>query len=250
VRILILGGSTEASQLASRLAGNSAIFPVLSLAGRTKNPVLPPIPFRSGGFGGVSGLASYLRQEAIDVVIDATHPFAERMSLNAQEACRETGVPLAVYTRLPWTPKPGDRWTEVPDIPGAVSAIGEHPRRIFLTVGRQQISPFEAAPQHYYVIRSVDPPDPPPSLPRYRLVLARGPFPLDAETQLITSENIDVIVTKNSGGDAARAKLDAAREKGIEVVLIRPPVRPEVRAFYDIDSVLGFLRSLNHALVL
>src|SRR5579863_2260702 len=148
MRVLILGGSNEASRLAARLAGDSDFEPILSLAGRTKNPAPLPVPCRVGGFGGADGLAAYLAAEAIDVLIDATHPFAERMSANAVAAARQTKTPLVVFTRPPWTPAAGDRWTECKDASAAALAIGQTPRRVFLTVGRLQIPAFEAAPQH------------------------------------------------------------------------------------------------------
>lgn len=242
MRILILGGSTESSQLVQALAGSPAHSPILSLAGRTKNPVLPPIPTRIGGFGGIPGLIAYLREESIDQVINATHPFAEQMSAHAQIACGATGTPLAAFTRRPWTPAAGDCWTEVSDVAGAAAAIGPHSRRVFLTVGRIHLAAFAGASQHDYLIRSVDPPDPPPPLPRFRTLLARGPFTFTHELELLRSERIEVLVSKNSGGDAARAKLDAAREQGIPVILIRPPGRHDVQTFYVLPDVLDFLR--------
>jgi precorrin-6A/cobalt-precorrin-6A reductase len=240
MRILILGGSTEATRLAHALAGDPALEPVLSLAGRTRNPVLPPIPYRVGGFGGVSGLAAYLRTEGIGLVVDATHPFAERMSANAEAACRETGVQLAVFTRPPWTAQAGDNWAEADGARAAALAIGAASRRVFLTVGRQQVPAFEAAPQHHYLIRAIDPPDPAPHLPQFELLLARGPFTLADELRVMEENRIEVLVSKNSGGEAARAKLDAARRLGIPVVLMRAPSR-EGLVFHDLDPLLRFL---------
>jgi precorrin-6A/cobalt-precorrin-6A reductase len=246
MRVLILGGTAEARKLAERLVDDREIDPILSLAGRTKNPVTPAIPLHVGGFGGVAGLVSYLRRESIDLVIDATHPFAERMSANAEAACRETSVPLAVFTRPPWMPRAGDRWTEVPDAKAAALAIGETPCRVFLTVGRLQLPAFESAPQHDYLIRSIDPPEPAPNLPRYRLLLARGPFSLDDEVRLIEAERIEFLVTKNSGGEATRAKLDAARLRDIPVILMRRPPSADVLTFHEIEAVLAFMRDPSH----
>ena len=240
MRVLILGGSSEASRLARAIAGQPGIEPVLSLAGRTRNPALPPIPHRIGGFGGVPGLAAHLRAERVDLLVDATHPFAERMSANAAAACRETGVPLAVFTRPPWTAEAGDRWTEIDGAEAAAHAIGGEPRRVFLTVGRQQAPAFEAAPHHHYLIRAIDPPDPAPRLPHVTLLLSRGPFALEDEVRLMREERIEVLVSKNSGGDAARAKLDAARLLGIPVILMRAP-RREGRVFHDLDALLEFV---------
>jgi precorrin-6A/cobalt-precorrin-6A reductase len=240
MRILILGGSSEATRLARVLAGMGGVDPVLSLAGRTRNPDLPPIPHRIGGFGGAAGLAGYLRAERIALVIDATHPFAERMSANAVAACRETGTDLVLFTRPPWIAEPGDCWTEVEDARAAALAIGDEPRRVFLTVGRQQVPAFEAAPQHRYLIRAIDPPDPAPRLPHAELLLSRGPFALEDELALMRNHGIEVLVSKNSGGDAAQAKLEAARALGIPVILMRAPQR-EGRVFHDLDALLAFL---------
>ena len=250
MRLLILGGSSEASALARRLADDPAFSPVLSLAGRTRNPVLPPIPHRIGGFGGVAGLTEHLRREAVELVIDATHPFAERMSANAEAACRAACVPLAVFTRPPWRCESGDRWSDVTGAAEAALAIGTRPRRVFLTIGRLQLDAFAAAPQHDYLIRSIDPPEAPLALPHHRLILARGPFTLEDELALMEREAIEFLVTKNSGGDAARAKLDAARQLDIAVVLMRPPPRPEARIFYDLDALVDFLRQRGHQALL
>ena len=246
MRVLILGGSSEASRLAARLAGEPSFAPILSLAGRTRNPIPPPIPYRVGGFGGVEGLAAYLRRERIDCLIDATHPFAERMSANAQAAARVMETSLVVFTRPPWKPIVGDRWSECANAAKAAEAIGAQPRRIFLTVGRMSLAEFEAAPQHDYLVRAIDAPEPAPNLPRWRLILARGPFAIEDEIALMRAERIDLLVTKNSGGEATRAKLDAARALGLNVVLIRRPSSPNAPIFYALDAVMEFLRALNH----
>ncbi len=246
MRVLILGGSSEASRLAARLAGEPAFAPILSLAGRTRNPAPPPIPYRIGGFGGPDGLAAYLRQERIDCLVDATHPFAERISANAEAAAAKTGTPLVVFTRPPWTPSSGDDWTECADAAGAAQAIGAEPRRVFLTVGRLQLPAFETAPQHEYLIRAIDPPRPAPNLPRRRLILARGPFGVQDEVQLMQAERIEIVVTKNSGGDATRAKLDAARALGVPVILIRRPPPSHGVAFHELDAIMDFLREVHH----
>lgn len=235
---MILGGSSEASRLARAVAGLRSVEAVLSLAGRTRNPHLPPISHRIGGFGGVAGLVAYLRAERIDLLVDATHPFAERMSANALAASREAAVELAVFTRPPWIAGPGDRWTEVDGAEAAALAIGAMPRRVFLTVGRQQVAAFEAAPHHHYLIRAIDPPDPAPRLPDFELRLSRGPFTLEDELRVMRDQAIEVLVSKNSGGDAARAKLDAARELGIPVILMRAP-RRDGAVFHDVDALLA-----------
>jgi precorrin-6A/cobalt-precorrin-6A reductase len=245
-RVLILGGTTQASALAVQLAGDTRYDAILSLAGRTKNPTLPDISHRVGGFGGSAGLANYLRTEAIDVLIDATHPFAEQISAHAVIAARETNTPLAIFTRPAWTPGVDDQWRDFPDTTSAAHALGEEPRRVFLTIGRQQLAAFEIAPQHDYLIRCIDAPDPLPALPHHKLLLARGPFTFGAEQALMHDASIDILVTKNSGGDATRAKLDAARALGIDVYMIARPQSPDVPAFTTLGTILQFLESRLH----
>jgi len=249
MRVLILGGSNEATRLAERLAEDSAFEPILSLAGRTRNPSPSPIPSRIGGFGGAAGLANFLRSEAFGAIVDATHPFAERMSANAAVAARETGAPLVVFSRPLWTPRPGDRWTELTDAESAARAIGAAPRRVFLTVGRLQLRAFEVAPQHEYLIRTIDPPESPPNLPHHRLLLARGPFIFEDEVRLMRAERIEVLVAKNSGGDSTSAKLDAARFLELEVILVRRPAPPEAPTLYSLEEVMDFLRARLHSAV-
>ncbi len=246
LRVLILGGTTQASSLATRLASDARYDAILSLAGRTKNPTLPDINHRIGGFGGSVGLANYLRTEAINVLIDATHPFAEKISANAVIAARETGTPLAIFTRPAWMPGTGDRWQDFPDMEHAAHALGEKPRRVFLTIGRQQLAAFESAPQHAYLIRCIDAPEPLPALPHAKFIFARGPFTFEDEQALMRDASIEILVTKNSGGDATRAKLDAARTLGIEVYMIARPQSPDVPAFETLDTVLQFLETRLH----
>jgi len=247
MRLLILGGSTEARQLAERLAGHPGFSAELSLAGRTKNPLPQALACRIGGFGGAEGLAGYLNDNRIDVLIDATHPFAERISENAVRAAKITGVPLLTLTRAPWAAQAGDRWTEVADAGAAALAIGAPRQRVFLTVGRQQVPAFEIAPQHDYLIRTIDAPEPMPALPFARLLLARGPFTVESERDLLRDERIDMLISKNSGGDSTRAKLDAARDLGIPVILIRRPQASARHIFYDLDALLGELDRRRHA---
>jgi precorrin-6A/cobalt-precorrin-6A reductase len=214
---------------------------VLSLAGATANPARSPIPQRIGGFGGVEGLAAYLAAERINAVVDATHPFASRMSANAVAACRATDTPLVVCTRPPWTPEPGDRWTEVATIDDAVPALGEAPKTVFLTQGRLQITPFAREPQHRYIVRAIDRPTEIDSLPNCQLILARGPFSLADELALMRNEGVQALVTKNSGGGATYAKIEAARALGIEVVIVRRPPPPEAETVHDLDAVMSWI---------
>jgi precorrin-6A/cobalt-precorrin-6A reductase len=223
-RILILGGTAEARDLAGRLAGRLDLAVTLSLAGRTVDPAPQPVPVRTGGFGGVPGLAAYLRDEAIDLVIDATHPFARQISANARAASAEVRIPLLRLERLGWDEAEGDRWTRVSSMLEAVATLGEAPRRVFLAIGRQEARAFDAAPQHHYLVRSVDPVDPPMAAPHVDYLLARGPFAVDAEVTLLRENRIDVIVSKNSGGEATYGKMVAARILGLPVVLVERTV--------------------------
>ncbi len=251
MRVLILGGTTEASAIAAALAHDARVQPVLSLAGRTRAPVLPAIPARRGGFGGVDGLVAYLREHGIAALIDATHPFAAQISRNAVAAAAMASVPLLTVLRPPWTPGPGDRWTDAADLTAAAQMLGCEPRRVFLTVGQQELAPFAMAPQHRYLIRSVEPPDPALLPPTARTVTARGPFREDEERRLLQQERIEVLVTKNSGGAATAPKLAAARALGLPVVMVaRPPAplgptAPEAKRAVCADAA-GALAWLDH----
>lgn len=207
----------------------------------TAKPWPAPIPRRIGGFGGVEGLAAYIARERIGAVVDATHPFAARMSANAVLACRATQTPLIVFTRPPWRPQPGDRWIEVATMDEAVDALGERPRTVFLTQGRLQLAAFARAPQHRYVVRAIDPPADIGALPQTKLILARGPFSLADELTLMKREEIETLVTKNSGGSATYAKIEAARALMLEVVIVRRPAAPEVETLHDLDAVMAWI---------
>ena len=243
MRLLILGGTTEASALARRISGLPDLKPILSFAGRTRGPVLPPIPFRVGGFGGIAGLQAFLTEAKTDAVIDATHPFAAQMSRHAAVSCQELGIPLARLTRPPWRAGEGDRWLSVPDMAAAVSALGRSPRRVFLTIGGLQLAAFAAAPQHHYVVRTIEPPDAVASLPSHRLILARGPFSVADELALMRHGRIQVLVTKNSGGAATEAKLAAARALQVEVIMIARPPAEAVLTFDTVDPVLNWIEA-------
>ncbi|TGQ17114.1 MULTISPECIES: cobalt-precorrin-6A reductase [unclassified Mesorhizobium] len=236
-RILILGGTTEARQLAGKLARRKDFSVTLSLAGRTESPVAQGVPVRVGGFGGAEGLAAYLRQEKIDLLIDATHPYAARISANAAEAATKSGVPILALRRPGWEPVVGDRWTLVDNVAEATGALGAAPRRVFLAIGRQEAGAFEAAPQHNYLIRSVDPVEPKLSVPDALYLLARGPFPESDERALLERYGIDAVVSKNSGGDATYGKIAAARALGIEVIMVRRPPLPDVPSAESVDAL-------------
>jgi precorrin-6A/cobalt-precorrin-6A reductase len=241
MRALLLGGTGDANALAHALA-RARIDAVYSYAGRTQIPLGHTLPTRIGGFGGSAGLADYIRQQGITHVIDATHPFAAEMSRHAVEACAETNTPLIALERLPWTRAAGDNWTEVADIDASVAALPDAPARVFLAIGRQHIAPFAAKPQHSYMLRFVDAPGGTLPLPNAEVIVSRGPFTPDGDRELMTSRRIDILVARNSGGSGARAKIDAARELGIPVIMIvRPglPERPRVESAADVMAWLG-----------
>jgi precorrin-6A/cobalt-precorrin-6A reductase len=239
--VLILGGTAEARQLAGRLAPRRDLAVTLSLAGRTAEPAEQPVPVRTGGFGGTDGLAAYLAAQRIDALIDATHPYAAVMSAHAAEAASRGKVRLLALRRQPWTAVMGDRWEEVDTIVDAVLALGPAPRRAFLTVGRRDIAAFAPAPQHSYLIRSVDPIDPPLAVPHATYLTARGPFSEVDDRALMTTHHIDVVVAKNSGGDATYGKIAAARSLGIGVIMLRRPVLPAVAAVETVQDAVAWL---------
>jgi precorrin-6A/cobalt-precorrin-6A reductase len=242
-RVLLLGGTSEGRLLAERIAADPRYAGVVSLAGRTSAPMAQALPTRIGGFGGVDGLKRYLVDERITHVIDATHPFAMQMSANAQAACAALSLPLIVYARAPWTPTSRDRWIEAADNAAAAAALGETPRRVFLTIGRQGVAAFRAAPQHDYLLRVIEPPAADDLPPECEVFAARGPFTLDDEIALMREKGVDIVVSKNSGGALTYAKIEAARALGLPVVMIAPPSRVGVAVAHDLDSVMAFLAS-------
>lgn len=246
-RLLILGGTTEARQLAARLAADARLDVVLSLAGRTANPLRQPVPIRRGGFGGPEGLAAYLEEGRIDALVDATHPYAVRISASAAWAAARVGTPLLALRRPPWTMAPGDRWLVVADAAEAAAALGDLPHQVFLALGRQDLAAFERAPQHGYLLRSVDPVDPPLALPHVTYIQARGPFAESEERALLEAHGIDIVVTKNSGGTATYGKIAAARQLGLPVIVLRRPAVPDTPAVATVDEAVAWL---SHALSL
>ncbi|MFP7674626.1 cobalt-precorrin-6A reductase [Marivita sp. S0852] len=240
--LLVLGGTTEATALCQNLA-RSGISATVSFAGRVSQPKRTPLPQRVGGFGGIPGLLAYLSAHAITHVIDATHPFAARMSRNAVAACAQADIPLIALTRPQWQPETGDNWTHVPDIASAVAALDRPATRILLAIGRMHLTAFAVHPQHFYLLRLVDAPDTPPPFRHYEIVQDRGPFSIAGDLALMTAHRIDLVVSKNSGGTGANAKIKAARQLGLPVLMIdRPslPARPEAHSVSDV------LDWLNH----
>lgn len=243
--ILILGGTSEARRLGERLAGRTGLAAILSLAGRTMAPAAQSVPVRIGGFGGVEGLREYLSAERIDALIDATHPYAATISANAVQAAMLADVPLLAIRRSPWIATTGDLWIEAADMPDAVRLIGDAPRRVFLALGRNELAPFAGAPQHYYLVRSVDPVDPPLAVPHATYITARGPFAEADDRALLMENNIKIVVAKNSGGAAAYGKIAAARALGLTVVMLRRPLLPDAAHVETIEEAMAWL---DHAL--
>ena len=238
-RALILGGTADANLLAAAIA-RAGFDAVYSYGGRTRTPADQPLPTRIGGFGGASGLADYIRSERITHVVDATHPFAAEMSRNAVAACEATGTPLIALERAPWDRTEGDHWIEVADIASAVAALPESPARVFLAIGRQHIAPFGTRPQHAYTLRFVDPTD--GTLPfAANVLVSRGPFTRDGELEMMRSRGIEWIVARNSGGTGARAKIDAARELGLPVIMLSRPALPDRPRVENVAEIMQWL---------
>ncbi|MCX2561040.1 cobalt-precorrin-6A reductase [Acetobacter farinalis] len=249
IPVLILGGTTEASALCRLLASLPAFAPTLSLAGVTKAPHLPDLPVRIGGFGGVRGLRDWLAEKAIQAVIDATHPFAATMSQNAATACAQSALPLLRLERPGWRPTAEDTWLSVPTLNDAASMLadpehyGRRPLRIFLTTGRKDLAPFRNAPQHSYLLRSIDAPDPACLPPHTVCLSARGPFDYAAETALMQAHGIELLVTKNSGGDATFPKLLAARTLRCPVIMIKRPPHPACPVVHTAEEAIMWLHT-------
>jgi len=237
---LVLGGTTEATALCRALS-EAGMGGTISFAGRVARPVRQPLPQRIGGFGGVAGLVRYLKDHRISHVIDATHPFAAQMSAHAVLACAEAGVPLIALTRAPWHAGPGDAWTHVPGIPGAVAALSRPATRVMLAVGRMHLAEFAPNPQHFYLLRLIDAPDAALPFADCAIVQDRGPFSVEGDLALMRDHRIGLVVSKNSGGSGAFAKLAAARQLGLPVIMIDRPALPERREAHAPQEVLAWL---------
>jgi precorrin-6A/cobalt-precorrin-6A reductase len=234
-RVLILGGTGEARGLAGALVARG-VDVVTSLAGVTAAPVLPAGEVRRGGFGGVEGLKDYLVEAGIAVVVDATHPFAAVISRHAGEAARQCGVVCLRLERPAWRPGPGDFWTEVADVAAAVAALAPGATAL-VTIGRKELAAFAERRDVRVVARAIEPPgfELPPT---WKLVLARPPFTLEAEMALMREAGVSVLVTKNAGGEATRAKLDAARALGLPVVMVARPVKPDAETAGTVEEMV------------
>jgi precorrin-6A/cobalt-precorrin-6A reductase len=239
-RVLILGGTGEGAELARALAGQGGLETITSLAGRTREPAALPGEVRVGGFGGAAGLEGFLRERAIGRVIDATHPFAARISANAALASAAAGVPRLRLLRPGWTPVPGDRWHEVADADAAARLLPTLGRTALLTLGHRDLAAFARLDGVRLVVRTIEPPGDPPPLDALWLT-ARGPFRLDEERALLERHRIDVLVTKASGGAATYPKLAAARELGLPVVTIARPAPPPGPVVESVAAALAWL---------
>lgn len=240
-RLLILGGTGDAVKLLDRASSLPGLKVITTLAGRTQVPKAVVGEVRVGGFGGEAGLVEYLNTEKIDLIIDATHPFAAQISWHVAGAATQTNIPRLMLLRPAWTRLPEDDWIEVESIQKSVMAIPATAERIFITIGRQQLALFARLTDRWCLMRSIDPPDPSIPLPPGKLLLDRGPFTLESERQLLTQYRIQAIVSKNSGGDATYAKIIAARELKIPVITIHRPIVPEGDRVADIESAIQWL---------
>jgi precorrin-6A/cobalt-precorrin-6A reductase len=238
--VLLLGGTLEASAMARALA-DAGVNATLSYMGRVDRPKPQPVPVRVGGFGGVDGLVGWLQDHRVTHLVDATHPFAAQMSGNAIAAATRTGVPLIALTRPAWEPGPGDQWTRVPDMAGAVAALAGPPRRVMLAIGRMHLAEFAAQPQHDYLLRLVDPPREPPPLPRHHVVVDRGPFSAQADRDLMARHGTELLVSKNAGGTGSVSKLQAARALGLPVLMIDRPTLPPRAEAGTVGQVLDWI---------
>lgn len=239
MRVLILGGTAEARELSWALADRPDVEVTSSLAGEVQAPLLPYGKVRVGGFDGPDGLVHFLRQLAPDLVVDATHPFADTITRDAVGACDAVGIPLVVLRRPAWTEVPGDAWTHVPDLPAAAALVREMPAgTVFLSTGRRDLAAFADDAAHDFLVRSIDPPAGKP-LVRMTVLLDRGPYTVGSELLVLRQHNVAVLVTKNSGGSMTSAKLVAARELGLPVVVVDRPGLPSGADV--VDSVAGVL---------
>jgi precorrin-6A/cobalt-precorrin-6A reductase len=244
--VLILGGTGEGAQLAARLAERVDLTVISSLAGRVSEPKLPKGLVRVGGFGGLDALTSYLVNEEIKVVIDATHPFAAKISQNTEIACSRTGLPFIALLRPPWRKLAGDRWHEVPDFQSTAKFVDTKMDRVFLSIGRQELGSFSECSNAWFLIRAIE--EPTECLPPHRtILLRRGPFEFKEELQLLRDHSINCLVSKNSGGPATYTKIEAARFLHIPVVMINRPIKHTVQTVETVEDAIAKLDYLIHS---
>jgi precorrin-6A/cobalt-precorrin-6A reductase len=240
-RVLLLGGTSEGFQLAARLSERQDLTVISSLAGRVSEPKLPPGLVRVGGFGGLDAMTSYLVSEGIRAVIDATHPYAVKISGNAEAACSRAGLPLIALARPPWEQVDGDCWHGVSDFQSAANFVNAKASRVFLSIGRQELRAFSECSDAWFLVRAIETPDYLP--PHHKLILRRGPFEMEDELQLLRDHSIDSIVSKNSGGSATYTKIEAARALHIPVVMVERPFKHSIGVVHTVDDVIA---KLNH----
>lgn len=241
LKILIFGGTQEASKLAKKTANLRNVEVKISLAGRINQTTISN-NYHIGGFGGVEGLVQYLVEEKIDLIIDGTHPFAAQISHNVAKAAEQLNLPLLMLVRPEWEFIQGDEWIEVENIQAAVDILPGLANRVFLTIGRQEVSVFSGVENIWFLMRMIEKPSQDVVLPKGLLLLERGPFDKDLETQLLLKHHIDTIVSKNSGGSATYGKIIAARELGIKVVMVKRPTLPEGEKVGDVESALEWIQ--------
>jgi precorrin-6A/cobalt-precorrin-6A reductase len=240
-KLLILGGTGDAHQLAAAAQQISGLTVISSLAGRTQQPILPIGQVRTGGFGGEQGLINYLQDHEIDLVIDATHPFAQQISENVAMAVAALKLPFLVLERSAWQQHPGDQWLSVSNHQAAADLLPSLGQRIFLTIGRQELGFYAHLQDLWFLMRSIDPPEL-PAIPPGEMLLAKGPFDLNSEWELLLKYQIQAIVSKNSGGEATYAKILAARELGLPVVMIQRSKTPAGERVDNIEQVIEWLQ--------
>ncbi len=244
-RVLILGGTAEAAALARYLSDSCGdkVEVTTSLAGRTRTPDPLPGRVRSGGFGGAEAMADYLKDRRFAAVIDATHPFAAQISVNAVTACKIAGVPRLVMSRPCWSPLEGDNWVDFDSLAAAAAGLTEFGRRAFLTVGVQELSAFSTLMDTWFLVRLIDTPADPLPLSDYQIITGRGPFSVAPELALMEAHRIDVVVTKASGGDATAAKLEASRFLGLPVLMVRRPPPPPGPSVEGVAAAIDWIRN-------
>jgi len=244
VRVLVLGGTGEARELVAHLSNLPGLVAIASLAGRTREPLALAATTRVGGFGGAAGLTHYLQAERIAALVDATHPFAAQISYHAAEAAAAAGIPRLMLVRPPWEPADGDRWLLVPSHAAAAAQVPALGKRTFLSIGRQELAAFAPLQHLWFLMRAIEPPEPGTLLPPGKLLLQRGPFTLEAERALLQDYDLEVVVTKNSGGAATYAKIVAARELQLPVVVVQRPPLPPGEQVASPEAALAWLQRL------